>query len=79
MVKSNAKKIQALRRSQEIDSLLKKSIMESEALQSSGDDRPEDESHINELLESNNNSKLKKSKTNKKPVKKNNLGKKKKR
>ena len=27
--------------------------MESEALQNSGDDRPEDEAHINELLENN--------------------------
>lgn len=31
--------------------MLKKSIIESEALQSAGDDRPVDESHINELLE----------------------------
>ncbi len=51
--KNNSKKIQALKRSQEIENILKKGIMESEALQNSGDDRPEDESHINELLENN--------------------------
>ncbi|MEM0201150.1 MAG: hypothetical protein QXD23_01980 [Candidatus Micrarchaeaceae archaeon] len=50
MPKNSAKKIKALHRAQEIESMLKQSIIESEALQSSGDDHPEDESHINALL-----------------------------
>ncbi len=44
-------KLQALMRSQEINAMLKKSLIESEALQSSGDDRPQGEDHISKLLE----------------------------
>jgi len=38
-------------RSQEINEMLKRSMIESEALQSSGDDRPSGEDHISKLLE----------------------------
>ncbi len=54
MSKNNDKKIKALRRAQEVESMLKTGKIRSEALQSSGDDRPVDESHINELLEDEN-------------------------
>ena len=47
----NASKLQALIRSQQINELLKRSTIESEALQSSGDDRPIGEQHIGDLLE----------------------------
>lgn len=47
----SASKIEALRRAQQINELLKRSTIESEALQSGGDDRPIGEQHINDLLE----------------------------
>ena len=46
-----SKKIQALLRSQNIENQLRKSIIESEALQNSGDDRPEGETHVNDILD----------------------------
>lgn len=52
LTKNNSKKLEKLRRSQEIESQLEKSIVETEALQSGGDDRPEGETHINEILKS---------------------------
>ena len=69
MSKNNAKKIKALRRAQEIENMLKRSIIESEALQSGGDDRPVDESHINELLEEETKGVFKKTSKRRKTVK----------
>jgi hypothetical protein len=51
----NASKIQALKRAQQINELLKRSTIESEALQSGGDDRPVGEQHIFDLLEEDRN------------------------
>ena len=47
-----SKKLQSFNRSQEIYKLLEKGIIESEALMNSSVDRPEDDAHIVELLES---------------------------
>ena len=43
-------RVKALVRAQEMNEMLKRSIIESEALQSSGDDRPLGEEHISDLL-----------------------------
>ncbi len=43
-------RVRALVRAQEMNEMLKKSIIESEALQSSGDDRPWGEQHVYDLL-----------------------------
>ncbi len=47
-----SKKVESFNRSQEIYKLLEKGIIESEALMGSALDRPEDDAHITELLES---------------------------
>lgn len=47
----SSSKLRALLKTQEINELLEKSTIESEALQNSGDDRPVDESHVLDLLE----------------------------
>jgi hypothetical protein len=47
----SAGKIEALRRAQQINELLMRSTIESEALQSSSDDRPVGEQHIFDLLD----------------------------
>ena len=46
----SAGKIEALKRAQQINELLLRSTIESEALQSSGDDRPIGEQHLSDLL-----------------------------
>ncbi|MCL5427589.1 MAG: hypothetical protein M1321_00175 [Candidatus Marsarchaeota archaeon] len=43
-------RVRALMRAQEMNDILKRGIVQSEALQSSGDDRPWGEDHISELL-----------------------------
>lgn len=47
-----SKKVESFNRSQEIYKLLEKGIIESEALMGSAVDRPEDDAHIIDLLES---------------------------
>jgi hypothetical protein len=47
-----SKKLESFNRSQEIYQVLEKGIIESEALLNSAADRPEDDAHIVELLES---------------------------
>lgn len=47
-----SKKLDAFNRSQQIYQVLEKGIIESEALLNSAADRPEDDAHIVELLES---------------------------
>ncbi len=47
---SGSTRVRALVRAQEMNEMLKRSIIESEALQSSGDDRPWGEDHISDLL-----------------------------
>ncbi len=49
--KKPADKLKALIKTQEINEMLSKSITESEALQNSGDDRPEYEAHVTDLLD----------------------------
>jgi hypothetical protein len=49
--KGSGTMLQAILRAQQMNDMLKKSIIESEALQSSGDDRPSGEDHISNLLE----------------------------
>ncbi len=46
-------KIKALARAREINNLLAKGALQSEALQNAGEDRPADESHVLDLLSSN--------------------------
>lgn len=50
--KSKSSKLESFNRSQEIYKLLEKGIIESEALMSSAVDRPEDDAHVLDLLES---------------------------
>ncbi|MDE1768385.1 MAG: hypothetical protein KGH67_01815 [Candidatus Micrarchaeota archaeon] len=47
-----SRKLESFNRSQEIYRVLEKGIIESEALLNSSADRPEDDAHIGELLES---------------------------
>ncbi len=47
-----SKKLEAFNRSQEIYKALEKGIIENEALMGSAIDRPEDDAHLSELLES---------------------------
>lgn len=48
----NSKRLEAFNRSQEIYKALEKGIIENEALMGSAIDRPEDDAHLSELLES---------------------------
>lgn len=48
----SSKKLELFNRSQEINKLLEKGIIEGEALMSSAVDRPEDDAHLLDLLES---------------------------
>ncbi len=50
--KSRYSRIEAFNRSQEIYKALEKGIIENEALMGSAIDRPEDDAHLSELLES---------------------------
>ena len=50
--KSKPSRLEAFNRSQEIYKALEKGIIENEALMGSAIDRPEDDAHLSELLES---------------------------
>ncbi|MCL4364701.1 MAG: hypothetical protein M1569_00940 [Candidatus Marsarchaeota archaeon] len=50
--KSRSSRLEAFNRSQEIYKALEKGIIENEALMGSAIDRPEDDAHLSELLES---------------------------
>ncbi len=49
--RKSGQKLRALMRTQEINDMLSKSITESEALQNTGDDRPTYESHVTDILD----------------------------
>lgn len=67
-----SKKLESFNRSQEIYQVLEKGIIESEALLNSAADRPEDDAHIVELLESTSGEQAVKLRSN--PISKNQRG-----